>query len=678
MAAVEFSASSKKMKKKRELEGLVECSDPINSVTPVMVKKKKNKKQKNSEVEVEKVAEELSLHPDELMQSPSKKKKKISSEVEEELSLHPDELMQSPNKKKKKRSSGVEEVEEELSLHPDELMQSPNKKKKKRSSGVEEVEEELSLHPDELIKSQNKKKKKKRSSEVEEELSLHPDELMQSPNKKKKKRSSGVEEVEEELSLHPDELIKSHKKKKKRSSGVEEVEEELSLHPDGRIPNPNKKKRQDMECVAEVTPPDEKKKKPMTVTMATGSNHKAARKKKKKDVSLKPEEEKKRRKKTGKKRQGNDQDEDGEERINWILVDQLQEFIPDVKTQASDVIKRMLKYDLHRFQTFREQGVALRFGRYSKEENRKIVENVSDFLALTGISSATDLLFPQRLQEKGLEIKRLRAQHHFFESIADGIPRPCARVYTRARKMFDSRNYLGRYSENEMKDLRKFQKLHGNKWKVISELMGRSMLSLQKRFVTMDAETGQWTEDEMSRLKEAVKDYLESLVPRGSPSTALTLDQLCKNLPWKDISLKVQTRSWVQCRVKWFIFLKHRMTGNFSNRGPESFRAKICLINTLYNMDVDDPVDIDWDEVAQAVGRATPFSVQQMFTTLKRHRVPNWSRLSYADIIDYLKCHEVPYLTSKLKIWDERAELQVQQGENRYYVSDIFDEDCDS
>uniref|UniRef100_A0A8C6PAS7 Myb-like domain-containing protein n=1 Tax=Nothobranchius furzeri TaxID=105023 RepID=A0A8C6PAS7_NOTFU len=582
MAAVEFSASSKKMKKKRELEGLVECSDPINSVTPVMVKKKKNKKQKNSEVEVEKVAEELSLHPDKLMQSPSKKKKKISSEVEEELSLHPDELMQSPNKKKKKRSSGVEEVEEELSLHPDELMQSPNKKKKKRSSGVEEVEEELSLHPDELmqspnkkkkkrssgveeveeelslhpdelIKSQNKKKKKKRSSEVEEELSLHPDELMQSPNKKKKKRSSGVEEVEEELSLHPDELIKSHKKKKKRSSGVEEVEEELSLHPDGRIPNPNKKKRQDMECVAEVTPPDEKKKKPMTVTMATGSNHKAARKKKKKDVSLKPEEEKKRRKKTGKKRQGNDQDEDGEERINWILVDQLQEFIPDVKTQASDVIKRMLKYDLHRFQTFREQGVALRFGRYSKEENRKIVENVSDFLALTGISSATDLLFPQRLQEKGLEIKRLRAQHHFFESIADGIPRPCARVYTRARKMFDSRNYLGRYSENEMKDLRKFQKLHGNKWKVISELMGRSMLSLQKRFVTMDAETGQWTEDEMSRLKEAVKDYLESLVPRGSPNTALTLDQLCKNLPWKDISLKVQTRSWVQCRVKWSV-----------------------------------------------------------------------------------------------------------------------------
>uniref|UniRef100_A0A1A8FSB8 Transcription termination factor, RNA polymerase I n=1 Tax=Nothobranchius korthausae TaxID=1143690 RepID=A0A1A8FSB8_9TELE len=490
---------------------------------------------------------------------------------------------------------------------------------------------------------------------------------------KKKRESEGQVECSD-----PIDSVTHVKKKKKRSSEVEEVEEELSLHPDGQIPNPNKKKRKDMECVAEVTAPDGKKKKLMTVTMATGSNHKAARKKKKKDVSLRPEEKKKSKKKKGKKRQENDQDENGEERINWVLVDQLQEFIPDVKTQASDVTKKMLKYDLHRFQSFREQGVALRFGRYSKAENQKIVENVSDFLALTGISSATDLLFPQRLQDKGLEIKRLRAQHHFFESIADGIPRPCAKVYSRARKIFDSRNYLGRYSENEMKDLKKFQKLYGNKWNVISELMGRSMMSLQKRFVTLDAEAGQWTEDEMSRLKEAVKDYLESLVPRDSPSTALTLDQLCKNLPWKDISLKVQTRSWVQCRVKWFIFLKHQMTRNVHNRGPESFRAKICLINTLYNMDVDDPVDIDWDEVAQAVGRATPFSVQQMFTALKRHRVPNWSRLSYADIIDYLKCHEVPYLTSKLKIWDERAELQVQQGENRYYVSDIFDEDGDS
>uniref|UniRef100_A0A1A7Y0B8 VGF nerve growth factor inducible n=1 Tax=Iconisemion striatum TaxID=60296 RepID=A0A1A7Y0B8_9TELE len=43
MAAVEVSASSKKMRK-RKLEGLVECSDPGNSESPVMVKKKKKKK----------------------------------------------------------------------------------------------------------------------------------------------------------------------------------------------------------------------------------------------------------------------------------------------------------------------------------------------------------------------------------------------------------------------------------------------------------------------------------------------------------------------------------------------------------------------------------------------------------------------------------------------------------
>ncbi|NXU94969.1 TTF1 factor, partial [Xiphorhynchus elegans] len=243
---------------------------------------------------------------------------------------------------------------------------------------------------------------------------------------------------------------------------------------------------------------------------------------------------------------------------------ELEEFIPHVRNISDSSIRKMAGRDLARFKEFKKQGIAIKFGRFTKKENEQLQKNIKEFLSITGIDSAEKLFFTWRYPGEKETISRLKVEHQFCAKISEGIPRPWRLIYYRARKIFDPNNYKGRYTKEEKEKLKKYHALHGNNWKKISELMSRSNLSVAMKFseIKSPINYGPWSREEIQKLKLAVKEVMKRRLEMedgsspsslGEPNGDLLLkrEQLCQQLPWTEIETKVGSRYWRQCKQKW-------------------------------------------------------------------------------------------------------------------------------
>ncbi|CAK7290108.1 transcription termination factor 1 [Vulpes vulpes] len=378
-------------------------------------------------------------------------------------------------------------------------------------------------------------------------------------------------------------------------------------------------------------------------------------------------------------------------------VKQLQEFIPDIKERAATTIKRMYRDDLGRFKEFKAQGVAIRFGKFSVKENKQLEKNVQEFLSLTGIENADKLLYTDRYPEEKSVITDLKRKYAFRLHIGKGIARPWKLVYYRAKKMFDINNYKGRYSKGDMEKLKIYHSLHGNDWKKIGEMVARSSLSVALKFSQIGSPRnhGAWSKTETQKLIKAVEEViLKKMSPhelkevdsklQDNPEGCLSIvrEKLYKGISWVEVEAKVETRNWMQCKSKWTEILTKRMTnGRDVYRGVNALQAKINLIERLYEVNVEDTNEIDWEDLASAIGDVPPSYVQTKFYKLKATCVPFWQKKTFPEIIDYLYETTLPLLKEKLekKMEKEGTEIQSPAAPRQVFLfRDIFYRDDDS
>ncbi|XP_042308924.1 transcription termination factor 1-like isoform X4 [Sceloporus undulatus] len=337
----------------------------------------------------------------------------------------------------------------------------------------------------------------------------------------------------------------------------------------------------------------------------------------------------------------------------------------------------------------KEEGISVRFGRFSKQENELLRKNMEAFLEESGISSAEKLLFSDRFPEEHAHLTRLKRDSLFGLKIAQGIPRPWRLVYYRAKKMFDPRNYNGKYSKKETENLKKYQSLHGNEWKKMSELMNRSSHSLHLKYDEMKSKfnSGAWSKEEIKKLLDTLKEILWAKVkgldstqkPKNTDQAMLLRENLYKGIPWFQVEAKVGTRRWKQCKRKWLYIVTRKMShGMMKNHGLENLKFKINFIERLYELDVEDIEDVDWDDLSRIIGNVPPDYVRNRFYKIKSMYVPQWRKKTFSEIIDYLHKNILPNLRSKVA-GTETKEVATEGGglKTVFKFNEIFQDDDD-
>ncbi|XP_070614282.1 transcription termination factor 1 [Erythrolamprus reginae] len=364
---------------------------------------------------------------------------------------------------------------------------------------------------------------------------------------------------------------------------------------------------------------------------------------------------------------------------------ELEEYIPRAKTLSDSAIRQLATRDLSRFKELKKKGLAVKFGVFSQAENKLLTQNVEAFLEESGIETAEKLLFTHRFPEEQAEIKRLKCRYSFCERISQGIARPWRLVYYRARKMFDPQNYNGRYTKKELKKLFKYHAMYGNNWKKISELMNRSSHSIALKYAQLaeDSNIGPWTEEETSRLLQTMRDILKTRV-KGLDSAlenrdtqgALVLqrENLYKNIGWMKVAAQVETRGWRQCKKKWMSILTKKMMGKSPFRGLSNLKFKIDLIERLYELNVADINEIDWERIADIVGNAPPDYIKDRYYQLKTLCVPFWYEKTFPEIIDYLFEETLPNFKETFeKLSQKQTSVQEETRCKRTFrFNDIF------
>ncbi|XP_049394461.1 DNA-binding protein REB1-like [Solanum stenotomum] len=136
-----------------------------------------------------------------------------------------------------------------------------------------------------------------------------------------------------------------------------------------------------------------------------------------------------------------------------------------------------------------------------------------------------------------------------WKEIGRAIPyRPSTAVYSRAQILF-RRSESRKWTEEEYEMVRKFQKEHGNNWRILADELGKHRWHVKDTWRRPNQNKGQWTQEEYQNLFDLVNTSLRLKLSEEKKSNHGMLQD---TIAWGVISENLSTRTDANCCLKWY------------------------------------------------------------------------------------------------------------------------------
>ncbi|XP_075690658.1 transcription termination factor 1 [Rhinoderma darwinii] len=323
----------------------------------------------------------------------------------------------------------------------------------------------------------------------------------------------------------------------------------------------------------------------------------------------------------------------------------LEEYFPKIKTLGYDSFCQYVTHELERVREAKKQGIMFRHGRFTVDEDEKIRQNVQTFMSQVGIDSAELLFHPYKFPNMKKSIEQMKRTFNFRHRIGEGLYRTATEVTMRGSKLYERSGISGRYTKEEVQQLKAYHELHGNKWLTIGTLMDRTGFSAQLKVSQLRRELnfGPWSVEETNRLITAVKEFvlgtiLKEMNNNTTEEELVTIrkEKLYKGIPW------VKMESLVTYHFFFYTLLFFTI----------SYNTLSCLIRRLYDSNMRDIGDVKWNELSNMLGNVPTTCTQIHFHKMKK-TVPGWKTMRLYEIVDYLYCNTLKKLEAKLSVVKE-------------------------
>eukprot|EP01018_Ginkgo_biloba_P025731 Gb_06266 [translate_table: standard] len=596
--AGEFAAKASPKKKNKGIEEIKEKPEKSRSIEEEETVEKPSQKKKYKSFEVEDIAEK------------SQKEKGIEAGEIEEGSAQAEVIAEKPQKKKKKKSIEVEELEETPSKNEsieEEGIIEKSKKKKNKSTEGEEIDESppknssiqgeeierTSIEADEEIVEKPKKKKKNKSIEAKE-------------NEEKPENNKGTEEDEiEHRSIEVEAVIE--KTKRKKSTEEEENTEEPEINK--CIEEKPKKIKKKQRCVREGEECDDME-----------GEEKRRTKRKHKGIIGEVH--------NNSLVRGSPSDSPLHKKQKRVTFsDQVQVF------SAGDKKEQDIRVDTSKVTPF-VQNVGkdkLVWGkRFQREEDEAIKDAIDRYIKEHGLDKEDGL-------HKILNCGKFPEVRNCWREIGARLHwRPLQSVYIRAHILYERASIRG-WTEDELNLLKRLQATHGNKWKKISMVLGKSRYHVKdawRRIKRGVMNKGHWSQDEYQKLFDLVNYNL--LVKESLKEEKTSNRVLRDNISWEAIADEMATRDHVFCCKKWYYNLASSMvqTGEWENGDDHS------LLERLLETNASDEEEVDWNDLLeQRSGETCLKRWKQMVKHLGEYR-----SIPFLEQLDLLVKRYAPHL----------------------------------